>query len=504
MACGSKEKTSTTPRYIEAKPVWFDVPPRFSFKSPEGEKDTHAFFDLSPYKTKEDDGINYFLLTPKGSEYGYDLDLVSGKPVRKYRYCEQTDVWKKYGGDIERPPYSEGVIPRLLDQINEPQKIWVFGSPTYLVKERGEFVYSQRARVVGGVVLQYCDNYPCVANSQWLSRMVLIGVNDDDPNMQKIKTLSELKKKVRWAYVKAFAQNGYGRAVNGNRDEPAYRLVGEIDAPKALDFAFKKGHYFSFKEINSLRKNCFHLYDYMWKKSLEVRKNMRQKVTKEKKSLADITKQADRLNKLRNFGLSTVISDERYEVETTKAEKQIKETRVSSFINFFNYFYKDYGERFRTCIRFVRPSTVNDNLERHWFFSYLANFFYLEKVGYYFSCNRGSWVENPILQNGKRRFDLNAPRNCSSKVFDSAFDMGVTVMAGLANGQRDHFKYLTYDFGEGGSHYKVYSWVFFNGKKLSCSEKQEEKKREALIFPTDVTWKPFTLKSGRGRYDIIR
>jgi hypothetical protein len=465
---------------------------------------THPFFDLTSFRTKESPDISYFLTTPVGSAHQYDMDLVSGQLYRKRSYCAHSDIWESYDGKVDRPNFSMGVVPRLLDQSNQPQMIWVFGDKEYLFdsfdKNRAQ---SQRARIVGGFVWQYCEDYPCRSYQNWLSRLVLVGVNPYDPNLKDVKTMAELKKKTDWAYVKAFAQNGWGRSIGSAVPEPAYRMVGEVEAQKALEFSYRAGHEFTFEEINSLRKNCFYLYDYLWRSQKKVRVNMKNKAKiATDKAAKELQKEAERIRKLKSFALNTVFSsDVENDVKEDEGTKREREALVD-FQRFFLYFYKRYGDRFKTCSRFVRPANQRENAERMWFFAYMQNWFHLEDLNFYYLCPRRSWLSNPRLTTGKRRFDPDATRRCSSLDLDESFERGVTVMASLANANSPHYRFIEYDNGIGGSHAELFSWVYETGKKLGCDARPLEEKRP--VFPGDVQWRDFYKNTQRGRFDVIR
>ncbi len=492
-----KPKDLSEGKTIEAEAVWFDVPERFTSRNKQGEHETHAFFDLVSYRTKEDLSISYVLLTPAESEFGYDFDLVSGKKYKKFHYCAQKDIWKKYKKTINRPPFSEGMIPRLLDQSGQPQRIWIFGAPHFLKGKKSEQDLTQRARILGAVVLQYCSNYPCRSRDRWTGRLVFIAVNDLDPAMKKLKNLAELKRKVNWAYVKAFAQNGFGRNIAGFVEKPAYRMVGEIEGREAVDFVFKRGHLFEFSEINSLRKNCFHLYDYIWR-SVQHVKGM----TKKRDVLLSAKEELDRLGEIKKGKTSNAIKErKRNFLLLRKIEKELN--IISSWPKFFQHFYKNYGERFRTCQKFVRPSNIRQDYKRHWFFAYLANFMNLERAGYYYNCVRKGWIENFALSSGKRYYDFKKDRFCTAEELDLAFETSIDVMTGLANSSRNHFRYIAYDSGVGASREKIYSWVFSNGKKLSCTSKLRQRQKIA-IFPADVSWNGFKTDGHQDFYGDAR
>ncbi len=488
---------------VKAKPVWFNAPERFRFLNEVNEIVAHPFFDLSAFKTKERPEISFYLTTPVDSLHSYKLNMVSGQLFRNRTYCSQKDIWESYGPSIYKPSFSQGIIPRLLDQTGEPQNIWVFGARDELIKdERGLSVQSQRARVVGGVLLQYCGEYPCRAQKGWLSQLILIGVNPFDPNFEDVKTFKQLKDKVDWSYVKAFAENGFGRTKNGPKPVPAYRLVGEIEGQVALDNAYKYGHEFDFEEINSLRKNCYYLYDYLWRSQKKIRATMKKSRDQVQNEEALYTKRAKELLEIARFRRNTVINDN-IRAEVKKDEEAAEnEKRMLDWARYFFTFHNKYGERFKTCSKFVRPANPKENRERFWFFAYMMNWFQLEDLNYYYLCGRRTWVENTRTANGKRRYDVNAPRRCSSQELDQSFEMAVTVMSSLGNSNKPHYRFREFDNGIGGSHKEIFAWNFSKGKTLGCNARKLEEKPP--IFPIDISWDKFSGNIKRGRYDVIR
>ncbi|MEC7275939.1 MAG: hypothetical protein VXV96_06430 [Bdellovibrionota bacterium] len=488
---------------VKAKPVWFNAPERFRLRTSMGDIPGHPFFDLTAFRTKESSDISYYLTTPVGSAHKYDLDLVSGELFRERTYCSQDDIWESYSSKIDRPNFSQGIIPRLLDQTGEPQRVWVFGAKEHLLSNRvNSTVQSQRARIVGGVLLQFCDEYPCRSQKAWLSQLVLIGVNPFDPQFEKVMTISDLKSKVDWAYMKAFAENGFGRTKLGPKPVPAYRLVGEISGQKALDNAYKYGHHFAFEEINSLRKNCFYLYDYLWRSQKKVRAAMNKAYLKEKNLEAEYSKRAKELRDMAKFQMSRFFKEDFEEEVKEDEQSAAAKERILDWSRFFFHFYEKYGERFRTCARFVRPANQKINPERMWFFAHMTNWFNLEDLNYYYLCRRRTWVENTLMANGKRRYQTGVPRECSSKQLDESFDQAVTVMSALNNSGKEHYHFLEFDNGIGGTHQELFSWTHRNGKHLGCNARELEEKEP--IFPQDISWDKFTKKLRRGRYDIIR
>ncbi len=495
------EAEAVEAKAVVAKPVWFSVPERFSTPNRLGEVETHPFFDLTPYRLKDTTEVSYYLVTPMESEHQYELDMVSGQRFLRHTFCDHKDVWESYKGDIDKPNFAQGIIPRLMDQSGQPQQIWVFGDKTQFFTDKNELkAQSQRALVLGGVVLQYCDNYPCKANSEWLSRLVLIGINPFDKLYEGVQTLKDLKRKVDWDYTLAFAQNGFGRNVSGPISEPAYRIGGEIDKREVLDFAFKNGHVFNFDEINSLRKNCFHLYDYIWKGQKIARE-----VSKKQKEANDayakqFRKRAEMMRDKKTFATRTVIDDNAtFEYELESDDKKLKDLEFEVFwLNLIN----KYSERMKTCFDFVRPANSKHDRNRTWFFSFVQNWINLEEIGYFYSCSRRSWLENPFVKAGKRKYPKHEKRGCSAEDLDIGFEQAVTLMSSLASAMRPHYRFIEYDGRPGGSHELIFNWVSDNGKRLACDARKLEEKEG--LFPEDVSWDEFETDKRNSRYDIIR
>ncbi|MBC97280.1 MAG: hypothetical protein CME63_05990 [Halobacteriovoraceae bacterium] len=484
---------------VVAKPVWFNVPKRFSTPNRLGDIETHPFFDLNAYRIKDTTEVSYYLVTPKDSEHQYKLDMVSGQRYLRHTFCKHDDVWEEYEGSINKPNFAQGIIPRLMDQSGQPQQIWVFGDKTQFFTSKKELkVQSQRAIVIGGVVLQYCDNYPCKSNSEWLSRLVLIGINPFDKLYEGVKSLKDLKEKVDWEYTLAFAENGFGRNISGPLSEPAYRIGGEIDKKDVLDFAFENGHLFSFDEINSLRKNCFSLYDYIWKgqKLARLESQKRRKATDEYAKKYE--KRAKIIRDLKSFQTRTVIDDNtRYQLDEDDKNLQNLE-----FEEFWLKLINKYSGRMKTCFDFVRPANSKLDRERTWFFAYVQNWINLEELGYFYSCSRRSWLENPMIAKGKRKYPKHETSGCSARDLDLGFEQAVTIMSSLSSALRSHYRFIEYDGRPGGSHELLFTWVPDNGKRLACDARALEEKES--LFPEDISWKTFNSRKRNSRYDIIR
>lgn len=480
------ERMSDLP-VVEPIPQWLNVDRRFAPRQAEGDPYIHAFFDFLPFPERKDLKINFVAVTPTKSRFAYGVDMHSGQYYKKYNLCSQNDVWKSYRGSISTPPYTKGFVPRMLDQLGDPLKVVVFGALKYFPKFNPRSPVSQRVKVVGGVIEQYCEYYPCSFRSQWMSRLVLIAVNDQDPKYAKVNSISDLKKMMKWDKFKAHMENLPGRLIRGLEQKPAFRISGSVNAEDAFDYALTKGHQFKFDQLAKLRSGCHKLYDHIWRGAQQLRKNIK------------LGRSRRQLSKLRTDSLvvnmkESIFKDNLEKVEEVEAELAKDDSPIEGFSNFDDYFmnfYSKYSRRYLTCNRFVRVSSVRADIDRHWFFAYLTAFMQLERIGYIYHCPRRAWVKNPFLANGKRQFDTaKMKKGCRSEDLERSFDSAVTILQGLRKSLLPHYFYKQYDHGIGGTHQRIYSWVFSNGKMPAC--KAELKKiNKGVGFPNDVSWKPF-------------
>lgn len=487
----AKKTQKITP--VVAKSSWLKTSQLYNHMSHDGEYLIHPFFDLVPFGSRKDNSINFVMTTPMGSRNKYKIDLRSGMMYRRHQFCEQKDIWKKYTGDITRPPYTEGFVPRLLDQLGTPQKIIVFGKNRYFQDFQLTPTRSQRVRVVGGVLQQYCKAYPCRGKNRWQSRMVLVAVNSNDPNLKKISHINQLKKEVDWPYVKAFLENSDGRHLSGKENSPAYRVIGNIGPKESLVNSIKKGHLFKFEKLKTLRNSCHKFYDYIWKSVEEIRARKRNKENGNKPEVAKIWDK-------KGIFTGNVLSAE---TNTVSSKEVVAETiRTTSFSIFFNHFYKNYKKRYLTCQKFVRDTSINANKRRQWFFTYLTSFFNAESLGYIYSCSRQTWIENPLLSTGKRMYSHKRNlANCTSRELDRSFDMSVTVQTGLYRSFQEHDRFIQYDEGGGATHQKIYSWVRSSGDGYQCDKLRYS---NLSLFPQDIVWQNFGESGPRKRTDIIK
>ena len=468
--------------------LWFKTHERFTHLDENRDTVFHPFFDLLPAVNFKNKHINYILIDPKGTQYIYDFDLLSGKRFLVHPLCPQEDVWKGYEGEIYKPNYKRGIIPRTLDQIGKPQEIIVFGKEPKKKKLDVSLIAKQkvlieretspflRARVIGGVIEQYCDKYPCNKRRKWLSRMILIGVEPEDKQLKDVYSLRELKEKIYWRGIKAHIENLKGKNVTDSQNDlPAYRIIGDISAGKALSYALKKGHIFSGIELMSLRSTCHSLYDYIW--------DMNQILRTSKKNKDKIKKMREKISKF-NIGASEEI--------------------YTYFSDFFKFFSKNYQSKYLTCTKYVRATNINYNYDKHWYFSFLQAFVLLKELDYVYHCKSQAWIKNPFnAARGMNDYDFyDLLDDCSQAQLDKAFEQAVVKLTTMGHHKEDTYRYITYDHGIGATHEKLYSWVPYSGKRLNCEIKKHDG-NQLSSFPADIRWEPYKGKIKRDRTILL-
>lgn len=413
---------------------WFSGDKKFALLNAQGRPAPHMFFDVDPAIEEEKRLLNFVAPTPEGSKIERGLNLASGQIYAKRKYCPQEDAWNKYPGEIYLPPYTAGVVPRTLDQLNRPQKIIVFGQQDYYQEYFLTNYFD--ARIVGGFIERICPERGCPRKDDWLSRLVLVGVQKDNEKYAKVRNLADLKKHVDWEAVKAFAANGGGGNNVGGNLYPAYRVGAEVGPGQAMAFLKRGSRVFLPRELEQMKNSCRRLYDYIW----------------------DSLASADEKDFEQKFRLN---------------------------------FYK-FRDRYNTCSKYVYPASVNHDPDRHWFFAYLGAFYRLSEEGYYYDCRRGVWRTNPRLESGQRAFSRKEQlRNCEDGFLDQAMPRMVRFMEVLRERGRPSRRYVDYDNTSWGTHQKLYAWTDTDNKFLECSKdaKGNYLKNKLPVFPKDAPWK---------------
>lgn len=445
-------------------PKWYSGEPTFVLKQNSGEVSPHLFFDVSPDIDMDNNTLSFIVTTPKNSSYAYSIDLLSGQHFLDKPYCEQSDIWNRYSEMITKPPYTAGIIPKILDQIGEPQKIIVFGDEEYYKKNFTENSFD--AKVVGGFIEQVCPRGGCRGRGEWSSRIVLIGVQRGHEKFQKIKTIRNLKTVVDWPKVKAFVQNGQGQNHIVGSYFPAFRFGAELSVDQALSYLNKNSIYLKDKKMKGIQNSCHKLYNHIWNK-------------------VGIDSTYEKT--LRSLKLKT------------KRKEYIEKNKLKRNTFFFNRFkdsFQKYHKEYKTCLKYVYPSNINENPKRHWFFAHYSAVHLLHDLDYSYNCSRLAWKKNYKLNNGKNTFALkNEFKQCDAKRIDTMFEHAIPFLDRLRRQGNASYRYVDYDKGGHGTHKKIYSWVKVTNKVFQCENKVKSK--WINTFPKDIRWKRKRLRVNR-------
>ena len=470
---------------------WFLTGTRHRFLDANGNIIPHPFFDHDVEINTQEQTISFFVTNPFGAEFRYGFDLVSGQRYRNNEYCPQQDVWRLYRRrHLTTPTFTEGIIPRFLDSLGEPQSVIVFGNEKFYQQLVNPFHpqinHTFLVRVVGALVEQYCENYPC-KKEQWKSKLVLVAVDPDDSRYKEIFTMEQLRPLVNWPYTKSFFENRHGRTLIGQKDgggRPAYRINGEIgEGANALQKIADLGKILSMDNMKLLQHNCLQFYDYIWRTVLKIK--IQQKKSLYGKPSPNQTNTAKISSRIIKAQMGTKVLTPKM-LETIAAH--------GDFFSFFIYLHENFSQRINTCSKFVRYTTNRHNLERIWFFAYFNLLFRLDEMGMSYQCEEKGWVFNPpSIDDGKKKYSYF--RACTLSQFQASFDRGILTTSGLARSGNSYLRFIEYDTRAGGSFAKFFNWVQYTGKKYACSSDIPENQIEQqdYIFPHDINWEQLEL-----------
>lgn len=452
---------------------WFSKNLNHSLVDHSGAVQVHHFFDVKPELDRGDTFINAFILTPEGSEHSYQLDLTSGQRYFSHSYCPQNDVWNNFSGSLNRPNYTVGVVPRLLDQLGEPQKVVIFGGEKKFSAQL--HAHEHRIKLVGAVIEQHCQEGNCLGKNNWISRMIFLGVDPEDKKLASTTDLKELLKKVDWAKAKAGLENLDGRNGTEGATFPAVRIGNLIPLKEAMDYYKKRSIFMSDKESSKIQNGCYALYDRLWK---EV--GQEQPEDKPAKTIEELKAKL-------------------------KVVEELKKKRAVGFANRFRAFAQKYANEFSTCQRFVYSGNLNKNPEQFWFLSYAAIFFRLHKEGHYYDCKTRSWQKNLLNSSGEWVFNMkNGFQDCRERDFDQAMDYLPNYLTSLKLSEGSYYRFVDYDTHTFGTHQKLYSWVKMKNRTFNCSfDPNQNVKKEMRSFPEDVQWKHRDVKDIEDEMKII-
>lgn len=436
----------------EIKPKWYSSIKRFRLEQSGSDESKHMFFDSNPNINKNSKTVSVVITTPSKSTYEMELDTKSGQIFYAKDYCGTYDSTKKLSGAVTSPNFSIGFIPRSLDQLNQPQKILVFGGDKYISQYHQ--THTVDVRIIGGYVERVCSKGACLEQDDWISRLVAIAVFKGADNLKNIKDINDLKNEVDWSYTLAFLKNGFGKNAIANNFYSAFQVGSFTDSFRVTNYILTKNNNFDIEKMKTTQKSCYDLYDYTYK-------------VLNYKGINDIV-----VKSLEDLKVKK-------QIESKMVNSDIKKT--ASFSYRFKSFYDKYREDFITCSKFVYQSNINNDVDRHWYFSYLDSVFKLIDLGFSYSCTSEYWVENAVISKKKRLYPRKDEfKNCSNKEIDKAFELAPKTLERISSRSFNSYKYITYDKV---THKKIYSWVNNSNKKFKCSSENKS------FFPTDIRWK---------------
>jgi hypothetical protein len=444
----------------QIKPKWFTLVDRFALLDRNKKPVSHRFFDIKPFRNINLKTVNSIIVTPEGSDYLNQIDLASGQIYTDKKFCKQVDEYKQLQSSVYRPNFSIGILPRVLDQLNLPQKIIVFGARDYMKKYH--LTHHFDVRVIGGFIERICPYGGCLRTDEWLSRLVLVGVQSGNKKLAGIKNLQDIQKKFDWNYTRAFIENGEGKNLLSGKFYARKKMGALIGAKEALNYIDKNSTIFTLEKLLKMRVSCYKLYDHLWK------------------DLSYVNISAKKVSSLKEIR------------EKARSLKLIKEKgkRDHSFSRRFAQNLKKFGNQFKTCSKYIYSSNINEDPKRHWFFTYILAFYKLHELGYAYSCSSKSWILNPIISKGRRVRNLNDQfSNCTARELDKAFEHAPSILSNIRKKRGRSYRYIDYDKGLTGTHLKIYNWVKEDPAVMSCSsEDDRDYNLKKKIFPSDIKW----------------
>ena len=440
------------------EPRWFARNEEIRLTNLDGAPQPHLFFDAFAGLSKGLNYINFVPLSLAGKREQYTIHLTSGQRVFSHFNCTQPDVWGQRGTVSGTTEFSTGFVPRSFDQLNEPQRIIVFGG-------EGRFRLDEplyyRVRLVGGYVEQSCPLGACAGVKEWRGRLVLIGVDEEDARWAQVKVLADLLKRVNWDEVRAQLETLPGHNVLGDKKHPALKVGKPIDGPTALEFMLKRSTMLSRNEVAKTHGVCQQLYERFWEFA-------------GKETLLD----------------RPVKSPE----EAREHAKTLAEMRKAGKPPYFNMRFGEFvarmGGNLATCQRLVYPGNPNHTLEKTNFLLWSLMFIKLHREGWHYSCRDKAWQ---VTNDGKRalrelRENL---RTCSVREIDNAMNFLPPFLRTLRGLSGERWRFVGWDEHAHGSHAKVHAWVAVPERSFSCEKDENAKVRESWKeLPPESPWKP--------------
>ena len=445
---GKRKAVYGTKDYAEAlvakiNPSWFDTQDRFALDLGDGDDVPHRFFDVAPELNPQRLSLNFVVETPEGSDSLFGIDISSGQLYTKKLLCEQSDANKRHKGVIFKPPFTVGLVPRILDQLGTPQKIIVFGDREYYQKNFRENFFD--VRVVGGFIQRVCPYGACRKFDEMNSRVVIVAVQAGSERFEQVRRIEDLRLLVNWREVEAFIENGFGKNFVAGSYYAAYRVGPELSALQTFNSLKSKSIFLTASKLSQMRSSCHKLYDHIWEK------------------VGGLSDTENRLQRSSN------------RKEQQKILKDTAKIKTRFFYQRFIPMFRKYVKEYNTCVKYVYPSNIHFDPDRHWFFAFYSAVNLLNDLGYSFDCSRSIYVKNTLLASGRKSIPVEREfRNCSARQVDMAFETAIDFLDNLRRKNYPSYRYIDYDRHSIGTHNKIYSWVYQENKKLQCVGSQKD------------------------------
>lgn len=434
-------------------PKWFaKTPERFILKNTDNEIASHMFFDVNPNINIKSQTVNFVIETPARSDNQYLVDLKSGRHYFNQRYCSEKDHSTKSSINVKSPPFHIGFIPRVYDQLGTPQKIFVFDDedePNF--KDR-----FYNAKVVGGFVYRECTSRTCTRETDWDSRLALIGINTQSKKYKKISSVNQLKKEVDWPEVEAFFRNGFGNNIVGEKVFSSFKIGSMLTSQKVLEYFKDNSLFFTIDKMTTLKRSCYKLYDQIWQE------------------LGSDTPLEAKLRSAKSLK------------EQAQAMSKIKKDKSILFDRRFKKAFRKYNKNYLNCEELVYPANINENPNRLWFFSFYSMINLLYEEQYTYNCSRNIWVKESFISRDKKSSRIeSAFFDCSIRDIEKSFGAAKVLLQNLRHKDFASYRFIDYDNTSYGTHNKIYSWVPISNKRFQCANEKVFFKAVDL-FPKDV------------------
>jgi hypothetical protein len=465
VSCTTKKKDFAPEELLSIyEPKWFSANENHSLRDQLGKPQAHLFFDVHPEFVEREGLVNAIVTTPENSHLNYAVDLLSGQRHYAHHYCNQGDVWNQKSGTFGRPYFSIAYMPRVLDQMGEPQKLIIFGGGKRLVDSIDHFFV--RVKILGGYMEESCPDLNCLGRDTWKSRLVFIAIDPQDKNFGDVKDLEGLLRRESWERLQPTLQNMDGRNFSVDKTYPYLRVRKPFGYADAIQLFRKRTAFMGDEEIKKIQSACHTLYYKMW---TDVGADRPEDLP---------SKTEDELNK-------------KLKIRDGLREKKMPVGKIERFRKFI----KKYFNEAATCEKFVYHGNINLNPERFWFHSYMGMYLRLHKEGHYFDCRRKIWAENVINVNGEPGHKLQDEiDDCSEKDIDSAMEYMPNHIKAMKSGMGYFWRFIDYDTHEFGTHRKIYSWVKMNRRKFDCRPDPNELILDKLtVFPEEASWKRWNI-----------